>query len=315
MRFLPENGRNRRRKIRHIRKGRKNLNTKELLYFKTVYEEKSINQAAKKLYITSQGLGRNIRALETEFQVKLFERTKKGVEPTPYAELLYKKTGTLIQQLEELSAEFAKLKSGGEKFRIGLSYGILKIFSMRVILEFIRENPQFQIEWKEYHNDEVKDMVLSSDLDYGFIVGECDFGELIQRKIMSRKIMLLVYKDHPFYDLDEVELDMLKEEKILTMDEDFHIYHVFGEACRKRGVYPQIADKTDNGAVLYRLCEEKQGVAPIMDFTTDIYKTEGVREIPLKEDLRWDVTSIYRKGKQEYEAIQKFEAHLKKYFP
>ena len=115
MRFLPENGRDRRRKIRHIRKGRKDLNTKELVYFKTVYEEKSINQAAKKLYITSQGLGRNIRALETEFQVKLFERTKKGVEPTPYANLLYKKTGALMQQLEELSAEFSKLKRGGWK--------------------------------------------------------------------------------------------------------------------------------------------------------------------------------------------------------
>ncbi|HIY19044.1 MAG TPA: LysR family transcriptional regulator, partial [Candidatus Blautia avistercoris] len=183
------------------------MNTKELVYFKTVYEEKSINQAAKKLYITSQGLGRNIRALETEFQVKLFERTKKGVEPTPYAELLYKKTGALIQQLEELSAEFAKLKSGGGKFRIGLSYGILKILPMKVILEFIRENPRFQIEWREYLNEEVKNMVLSSDLDYGLIVGECASRELIQRKVMSRKIMLLVYKDHPFYPLEQVELD------------------------------------------------------------------------------------------------------------
>ena len=38
------------------------MNIKDLKCFEAVYEQKSINKAAKQLYITPQGLGSNIRA-------------------------------------------------------------------------------------------------------------------------------------------------------------------------------------------------------------------------------------------------------------
>ena len=59
----------------------------ELKSFQVVYQERSMNQAAKKLYITSQGLGRIIQNLEKELGVQLFERSARGVEPTEAAEL------------------------------------------------------------------------------------------------------------------------------------------------------------------------------------------------------------------------------------
>ena len=55
------------------------MNTKDLKCFQTVYEEGSIHQAARKLYITPQGLSKNIRLLENELGAQLFERTKKGL--------------------------------------------------------------------------------------------------------------------------------------------------------------------------------------------------------------------------------------------
>ena len=42
----------------------------ELKSFQVVYQERSMNQAAKKLYITSQGLGRIIQNLEKELGVQ-----------------------------------------------------------------------------------------------------------------------------------------------------------------------------------------------------------------------------------------------------
>lgn len=69
-------------------KGTMNMN--ELKSFQVVYQERSMNQAAKKLYITSQGLGRIIQNLEKELGVQLFERSARGVEPTEAAELLHR---------------------------------------------------------------------------------------------------------------------------------------------------------------------------------------------------------------------------------
>lgn len=52
------------------------MNIKDLKCFEAVYEQKSINKAAKQLYITPQGLGSNIRSLENELGTVLFERAK-----------------------------------------------------------------------------------------------------------------------------------------------------------------------------------------------------------------------------------------------
>ena len=65
------------------------MNTKDLKCFEAVYQENSISRAARRLYITPQGLGKNIRNLEAELETVLFERTKQGVCPTESADFLY----------------------------------------------------------------------------------------------------------------------------------------------------------------------------------------------------------------------------------
>lgn len=55
------------------------MDTKDLRCFRHVYEERSINQAAKQLFITPQGLSRIIAKLEGELQTELFKRTPMGM--------------------------------------------------------------------------------------------------------------------------------------------------------------------------------------------------------------------------------------------
>ena len=58
------------------------MDTKDIRCFCRVYEERGINQAAKQLFITPQGLSRIITKLEAELQTTLFERSVRGLCPT-----------------------------------------------------------------------------------------------------------------------------------------------------------------------------------------------------------------------------------------
>ncbi len=73
------------------------MDIKDLKSFVAVYEMRSINQAAKRLYITPQGLESIIKTLEKRLDTVLFERDKQGVKPTESAELLYKRAFGLIE--------------------------------------------------------------------------------------------------------------------------------------------------------------------------------------------------------------------------
>lgn len=59
-----------------------------LEYFVAIVEAKSYTQAAKRLFVSQQGLSKSVKSLERELNVQLFERTATGVEPTRAGKVL-----------------------------------------------------------------------------------------------------------------------------------------------------------------------------------------------------------------------------------
>lgn len=82
-----------------VGKERKTVDTKDLKAFIRVYECRSINLAAKSLYITPQGLSRIVRKLERELNVRLFIRKSTGAEATKAEDNLYDRGKFIIRQL------------------------------------------------------------------------------------------------------------------------------------------------------------------------------------------------------------------------
>lgn len=73
---------------------------------------KSLNKAARSLYITPQGLGKTIDRLEEELHVKLFERSAHGIVPTAGADYFYSRSRELMQTLQEITMEMNRLQDG-----------------------------------------------------------------------------------------------------------------------------------------------------------------------------------------------------------
>lgn len=287
------------------------MNTKDLKCFEAVYQEKSISRAARRLYITPQGLGKNIRTLEAELETVLFERTKQGMRPTQSADFLYGRTKKIIQELEELENGVRQLENRKIVLRIGCACGVFNVLPFELILNFMRENPHIRVEWNESSNEEVKSMLEDSRLEYGFIVGKHEGDDMIQRKLDGREILLLVYEGHPLYEKESVNVEMLREENMILMNEHFHMYHDFASICCAKGFTPNIIAKTSDGAVLYKLCRQKIGLAVIPEFMLEDFRMEHMRAIPFEEHMTWEVFGVYKEDTKNYETIQQFDCFLK----
>lgn len=290
------------------------MNIKNLRCFQQVYTERSINKAAKKLYITSQGLGKTIQNLENELHTILFKRTPHGVEPTESAALLYKKSEALIELFEEIENEIHQLEQQKQVLRIGCACGIFHLLPLKLISQFMEENKNLQVEWCEYVNEEVKDLLESSKIEYGFLVGGWDKENVVQRKLLSCGISLLVYEGHSLYEKKSVRIRDLQGEDVLTMNDHFHMYADVTKICRVNGIELNIVAKTADVSFLHKLCTQKTGVAIIPDFCVEQFKMLHLRAIPFEEKLSWDVYGAYIKNHDGYDVIQKFAAYLKKYF-
>jgi len=84
----------------------------QLKVFRTVAEHPSFHKAAERLFLTQPAVTQQVKALEDELSVRLFDRTPKGVSLTEQGSLLLR----YAQKAATLAAEAAeKLASGDGK--------------------------------------------------------------------------------------------------------------------------------------------------------------------------------------------------------
>ena len=129
------------------------MNTKQLEYILAIENEKSIQKAADKVFVTQSALSQQLKLLEDELGCKLFLRTPKGLVITE-AGRIYCKNAREIMRIKENTYKEIKIKRQEEKrkYNIGISFyqGMVKLLEQAKILEslfpfhfsFIEDNPQ-----------------------------------------------------------------------------------------------------------------------------------------------------------------------------
>ena len=80
------------------------MDIRSLQCFRLAYETKTVGKAAKRAYLTRQGLSQILRGLEAELKQDLFVRNPQGLEPTELADTIYPKAVELLNTYEDIQA-------------------------------------------------------------------------------------------------------------------------------------------------------------------------------------------------------------------
>lgn len=275
------------------------MDTKDIRSFRLVYEERSINRAAKQLFITPQGLSRIIHKLEDELQIVLFERTKGGMVPTECGDYFYAQSQELLYQLEDMKYHLQKMNSRQRKIKIGFACGVLNLVSLKKLNAIQREMPDVSVQWEEMENQEVAEQVNRGLLDIGFIIGTIPRNEVESCVVYEGKMNVLVYPGHPFYKKERLSIEELKEQPLISLNQKYFSYHSFMQRCGDFGFVPNIVINTMESQLIYRFCNEKLGLG----IDADIHKTDrlysDIRRIELHDAIPWKVSMIYRKNETD----------------
>src|SRR5690625_5970018 len=88
------------------------MDIKQLQYFIAIAEEKNLTAAANRLHMTQPPLSIQLKQLEQELGVKLFERSNKGMELTDKGNILYKRAVNLVNNMEDIKNEIQETEKG-----------------------------------------------------------------------------------------------------------------------------------------------------------------------------------------------------------
>ena len=121
-----------------------NLNNYKVFY--NVAKYKSLSKAAEKLYISQPAISKSISKLEEGLEIKLFDRTSKGVMLTDEGEVLYKHIESAFESIIKGEDEIKKIgELGIGQLRIGVSTSLCKHILLDYLKGFITMNPHIKV--------------------------------------------------------------------------------------------------------------------------------------------------------------------------
>lgn len=280
------------------------MDTKDLRFFRQVYEEQSIHKASKLLFITPQGLGKIIRHLEEELGTCLFERLANGMVPTESGTYLYENSTPLLEQFDEIMIGLRQIQDRDQKLKIGFSCGVLNVFPLQKLEEYQKQYSHIRLQWEEAANQEIIRQIRQGSMDIGFVIGQMADPKLWSREMFCRKMNVVVYEGHPFYERESVSVEELRDEPLITLNEAYYSYHSLLQRCRDFGFTPCIAAKTMESRIIYHLCRQRIGLGIDADIHQDKPMPDGLRMIELRDSIPWKISMIIRSDRTKEKAVR-----------
>lgn len=170
---------------------------RHLRYFVAVAEELSFTRAAERLHIAQPPLSTQIRNLERELGVALFDRSRRQVALTDAGELLLEESRRLLTQIEQaLSA--TRTAGVGEAGR--LTIGFIPSASTSTLpghlRAFRRRHPGVELFLRELPPDELAAQLHAGALDLCFLYLPFDDPRLEQVVVARERLVAALPEDH-----------------------------------------------------------------------------------------------------------------------
>ena len=168
------------------------MNLRRLTYFLRIAELGSFNRASEALRIAQPALSRQIRMLEEELGVVLFERTLRGVTLTEPGERL---RGEIVGPLRQLDFAFENVSLSGDQVAGAITIGIVPelrgILGAKLLDLIETEEPGISARIVEAEVDHLAEWALRGNVDLLIYSGPSPDEAVIDRPLLSEDLFLV----------------------------------------------------------------------------------------------------------------------------
>ncbi|MEF3306594.1 LysR family transcriptional regulator [Paenibacillus sp. GYB003] len=277
------------------------MELKQLQYFMTVCEELHFSKAAEKMGVSAPNISQQIRALENELGVVLFDRIGKKITITEAGSILREHGAAVFGHLRQATDAISDLKQtrGGS-----LSIGVLP-GDADLMFNFHQTYPNISISLLE--TTQVTEQVLDRSIDVGVTIEPVSDERLTKIPLFLEEFSLAVSVLDPLAKETSVPLKKLQSLKTVLFPPDHQCRQLIDRFCMEKGFRLRPHMETTTLSSLLHMVQNGVGVCVLPRLLLDNLGSKDIKIVRLANPVpSQHICLIYRSDRYVGYAIRTF---------
>ncbi len=260
------------------------MNQRQLKYFLEVYSENSITLAAKKLFISPQGLSKTIASLEDELGVQLFIHKHNQIQPTANAARLAIHAQNIIDEYGVISNKLFKEKHTIKTLSVYCSYDVPQLIPADFFHSFNQQFPEIRLNIKEYPDSYTLAKIENNEVELGILPGPFNPRTISYSHLCTEPFCLVVNKNHPLAQYDSISFSKIAKESLVVKDMSSFtsLHQLYGFVNSKNT--PNIILETSDVHLIHQMAVENHAIGISLKYLANKIRSDKIKIISFDEE-------------------------------
>lgn len=295
------------------------MKLQQLRYLCAIVKNKlNVTAAAERLYTSQPGVSKQIRLLEDELGVQIFERSGKQLTGLTTAGRAIvdqaERALSNVDSIRQLAREFSDPQRGN--LSIATTHTQARYALPPVIREFRRRYPEVGLQMHQGNPEQISDMAASGAVDFAIATEAMEyFEDLVMMPCYHWNRAIITPCEHPLLGLSPLTLEAIVEYPILTYVFGFTGRSNLDRAFKKHGLEANVVFVATDADVIKTYVRLGLGVGIVAKMAYDSHLDSDLCAIDASHLFSFSTTKIgFRRGlflrNYHYDFIRLFSIHL-----
>lgn len=283
----------------------------QLRYFYEIAKYENYRKASEVLNVSQPSLTKQIKNLERELGISLFEKDGRGVKLNKYGLIFFEETKDILEKIDISVSNMKKYASINGTIDMAYVFPLAYKYIPRLIRSYLNESGNNKTTFN-FHQGYTREMIDGLKKDkYDIIFSSyVEDEELVFHPILNQEMVIITSIDHPLALKDEVVIGDLSSYPIIIYDNSTGLGEKTLEIFRKHKIKSNIIGEAPDESSIASLVEEKLGIALVAN--VEALKNHKIKINPIKDiKINHTVYLVYVKDRYQSKAVRSFISFVK----
>lgn len=273
------------------------MEMRDIEVFRAVMRVGTTSKAAALLGVSQPAVSQSIRKLENASELRLFERVRGRLVPTPEAQALIVEVDRCFAGFEIIEHRIRSLKSFGLGRLAVASFPALGTgFMPRAIAAFDLTSRRTQMSFQIMSSREVLQQVSAGQLDFGLMADELSVAGLEHSEFLSVPGVIVMHRDHPLAARKIIQPRDLTEYPFIALNPEDASRRRLEQALAQEGKTLRAIIETPYSNSICELALRGVGMGMVHPIIALDYLERSLILRPMSLDIRFTGLLVFRPG-------------------